>query len=281
VFQNALFGFDFSEILAMLALMRSTAYNYPSLQNRIPGCAKAGARLGSFIIPAFAAALLASRLTCGAVTYDPSADFSILSNPNGVWSYGNSTTLGGAMISHPGSTPNALNLGLYSWHAISSGQPLPSIVFNPHPTTVVYSGSSDNIVWTPRAISLHPGPNGEFSILRFTAPQGGLFRIQGLFYSVDQYYGATTDVHILKNGQSLFDDTITGKTDVSNFDASLNAVVGDTFDFVVGSYTYGHGWDSTGIQLTITIVPEPSAMALIGLGTLMVAVNARTRGKGI
>jgi len=39
-------------------------------------------------------------LNCPAANYDPAADFSLSSNPNGLWSYGYSITLGGAFTLH-------------------------------------------------------------------------------------------------------------------------------------------------------------------------------------
>jgi hypothetical protein len=80
--------------------------------------------------------------------------------------------------------------------------------------------------------------------------------------------GASTDIHILKNGLSLFDDTIVGKTDTSAFNSTLQLAAGDNLDFAVGWYTYADGWDLTGLNLSITAVPEPSVLSLAMLGLI-------------
>ncbi len=53
-------------------------------------------------------------------------------------------------------------------------------------------------VLAPHQLSFHPGPNGEFCLIRFTAPTSGKFQISGAFTGVDTH-GTTTDAHILVN----------------------------------------------------------------------------------
>ena len=215
-----------------------------------------------------ATGMIALQLTSAATAYNPSLDFSLNSNPNGVWSYGYSTSLGGSMTLHQEHAQ--LDMGLYSWRTSTSGYDVPGIFYNPTESTIVYTPNPEaNMVWNPHQTSLHPGPNGEFSILRFTPPEDGRFQLQGQFSSVDQYYGAQTDVHILRNGASIFEGYIAGPTSTAPFNDSLQLAVGDQLDFVVGIGLYSFGWDSTGLDLVVTLVPEPSALGLLSLGLLL------------
>jgi hypothetical protein len=214
-----------------------------------------------------AAGFLGAQADCRAAAagpYDPAADFSLNSNPNGVWSYGYSTTLGGVMTLHQEADANWRGTGVYS--RLKRSDNGLGIYCNPTANTLTYSGPTDLIVWGPQAISLHPGEHGEFSVLRFTVPTADQFQVQGLWYSADQYYGANTDVLILRNGTTIFVDSIHGKSDTSSFITTMQLSAGETLDFVVGPDGYGNGWDSTGLSLSIVAVPEPSAMSLLVLG---------------
>ena len=221
--------------------------------------------LTAFSLGAIGAGVMAFQINCAAASYDPAVGFSGTSNPNGAWSYGSSSSLGGTFtlgLNHP---QYLLALGLYAWNS----DPTASIAYNPTSSAIAYTGPTDNVVWAPHQISLQPGPTS-FSQIRFGVPQSGEYEVKGSYRSVDQYYGASTDVHILRNGASIFDGAINGKTDVSNFNQTLELGAGDYLDFAVGKGNYGYGWDSTGLQVQLTMIPEPAtaSLLLLGLGFL-------------
>jgi hypothetical protein len=221
---------------------------------------------------AFAAGVLLIESNCSAVIYDAAADFSLTANPAGVWSCGYSTTLGGAFTLN--GEVYADSSGLYLWRKTGSGQNGPAFVYNPTANPIIITGPSDLAVWNPYQLSSSPGSVGmEYSVLRFTAPGTGQYRVAGAFSSVDRYFGATTDVHVLKNNSSLHDGTVMGITSVSSFDQVILLNAGDWLDFVVGVGSYGGGWDSTGLDARVTPIPEPASMGLFGLG-LLIAVSA-------
>ena len=159
-------------------------------------------------------------------------------------------------------------LGLDVWSAGTTIYDTPTMSFNPTASTVALTGPSDNVVWAPGQVNLQPG-SSQLSSVRFTAPQSGQYEVRGAYSSGDQYYGATTDVHILKNGISIYDGTIAGKTAVSSFDESLQLGMGDYLDFEVGRGALGLGWDSTGLQVQVIPIPEPCALNLFVLGMLL------------
>src|SRR5688572_13710291 len=112
-----------------------------------------------------------------AQTFNPATDFSIGVNPNGVWTYGFSKTLGGELILFRDSLPffavfsrTGLGRGLQMWYTndLAGAFADPLIALNPLSTTTFTSGDS---VVEPGGFAMHPGPNGEFCVLRFTAPR--------------------------------------------------------------------------------------------------------------
>lgn len=213
-----------------------------------------------------------------AVIYDAAADFSLNSNPAGVWSYGYSANLGGAM-SLDGENL-AESHGLYVWRETGSGQNGPAFAYNPTPNPITISGLTDLSIWNAHQLSASPGSiYFEYSVLRFSAPESGQYQVQGVFSSVDQFYGATTDVHLLRNGISIYDGLLSGGITASaSFNQSVLLNAGDTLDFAVGPDGYGGGWDATGIDALVIPVPEPAAASLLLLGLpLARLLSVRTR----
>ena len=204
----------------------------------------------------FAAALILASLAVPALatSYDPLAGYSTVNNPNGAYTYGYTNTLGGALTDFTtGGTANG-NIG--SWTSPSVNQYLG-----------VYS--------RPDAILIHPGPGGEYSVLRVTLAQAGSYHVSGT-YSFDQT--TTTDVHVLTNNVSQFDDVITGSGSTKAFDFTQYFAAGSTVDFAVGYGSNGDYYgDSTLLNASIAAVPEPATWALALVGFAMVGASVRRR----
>ena len=221
--------------------------------------------------PAFGLVLLAAGLSAArpaaAQTYDAAGDFSASANPNGVWSYGYENTLGGTLNLYTAQfTPTA---NIAGWNNnISADVPL---VIKNFGTTA--DSSFADIVLQAGQLAFHPGPQDQFSVVRFTAAQDGLFSLTSGFVPVTTD-GTTTDVHVLENGLSLFDGNVSGTynapngTSYNNDALSLHA--GDTLDFAVGYGADGnYGSDSTGISATLVAAPVPEASTTISLGLML------------
>jgi len=108
------------------------------------------------------------------------------------------------------------------------------------------------IHWSARRLSLHPGPHGEYSVVRFTAPTAGKYKIAAAYDAIDPE--ATTDVHVFKGRTTLFDSLLNLENHGSHaaFDGSTTLTEGETVDFIVG---FGAGRfinDTTGLDATIT-----------------------------
>jgi uncharacterized repeat protein (TIGR03803 family) len=179
--------------------------------------------------------------------FDPAADFSATNNPDRAWSYGYSLTLGGPLVLYT----NTLNAdGLNVWLNDVAAQ-TPNVYCNP--TNITISNTFGQV--GPGAFGLHPGTNGEFSVIRLTAPAPALYHVTGSFFG-QASGGTTTDVHVLTNGVALLDGEVTGFGPGTgpSFDIRVTLNTGDHLDFAVGIGTDGQsGKDSTG--LSVQIVP--------------------------
>jgi hypothetical protein len=209
-----------------------------------------------------------------ATTFDVAADFSATNNPNGVWSYGWSSTLTSVLNLYPN---NFSDRGLDVW---ADPEHIPdSMVLNP--PHVVHNGTGSaitysTVTWQPGQLSLHPGKNGEYSHARWTAPNAGSFDIAAVFTGIDFIGGTTTDVHVLYNNTSLFEESVISSGDASSksFSTTISVGMGDIIDFAVG-YGSNQTYHCDSTALSATIVPEPTTVLLFGLGGLMVMRRRR------
>lgn len=179
-------------------------------------------------------------------SYSAVNDFSATQN-SGTWKYGSKTISGSTFTAYP-SNANLFGGGLDSW---SPGYCCPMVTRNATGTTYTYPGAP-SVVQPTDMLNLHPGPSGEKSVVRWTAPSAGTYFITGRFQGIDTG-GTTTDVTILHNSTSVFTGNINGHGNQSQFSITRTVVAGDTIDFQAG---YGsnnsYGNDSTGLAATIT-----------------------------
>jgi len=137
--------------------------------------------------------------------------------------------------------------GMRAWSSTELGGVDPCVSHNPTTQSRLVAG----IVWEPGRMSFHPGPNGEYSVVRFTAPESGELAVQAKFLAIDK--STTTDVHILHRGKSMFDGQIRAAHDskTTAFDGKLTAAKGESLDFVVGWGNGTHVCDSTGLEIRL------------------------------
>jgi len=148
---------------------------------------------------------------------------------------------------HPEWLLNPLH-GLIGRRSSALGTGEPCVVFNSNDKPVTTGG----IRWEPKSLSFHPGPKGEYSVVRYAAPTGGKYKVAAIFSGIDQK--TTTDIHVLQSGRPLFDSFIglNGKGRRANFDQTVALEAGETLDFVVGYGNHDYTCDSTGIGAVIT-----------------------------
>ena len=202
------------------------------------------------IAPSFAAI----PVTC----WDAASEFNDCSNPDaanpsGVWSYGWKKTLTDKFYLF--TTPFTDPPSRFGWCS-ASGYPL--IHHSTRTVPVIMKGGPNHVTFAPHTLAMHPGPNGEFAVLRFTAAADGGYKVSGQFYALDDNdTGTTTDVWILKNNDKAgaFSGTIDyygGSKSASFMSRDFTLKKEDTLDFQVGcgdNKTYFY--DSTGLVAII------------------------------
>ena len=176
--------------------------------------------------------------------------------------------------------------GLQSWDGPIGGF-FPVISKNITDATVVVG----TVTWQPLQMVNHPGPNGEYSVLRWTAPKAGEVEVSASFSGADS---TTTDVHVLFNETTIAgcDGNVNGFGPGPTCSKTLVVEIGDTIDFVVGIgngiglfqrldrrgrsyYVCGHGSpDPTPeIDLSVTISDSPDPVAPAGNITYTITVT--------
>jgi len=177
------------------------------------------------------------------------ADFSASENPRGVWSYGYQASDGSNFSPYTKNDFPSYEDLLLRWSSGSSPEPM--VAYNPTGEDLSYL----TINHPPNVLNLHPGPAGQKSVVRWTAPFSGMVTIQGGFQGIDTH-GTTTDVAVVHNSSTtLFSRNINGYNtsgSSATFKISRSVAAGDTIDFSVGYGSNRNYYnDSTGLSATM------------------------------
>ncbi|MBN1443981.1 MAG: alpha-galactosidase [Planctomycetes bacterium] len=137
--------------------------------------------------------------------------------------------------------------GLQGWRQSEDSGPDPCVTYNPAEKVKALAG----IRWEPGRLAFHPGPEGEYAVVRWTAPAAGEYSIDAVFLAIDEQ--TTTDVHVIHQGRSLFRGWIRleGCGPRALFRAAIDTAKGDAVDFIVGRGDGSHACDSTGLEVRI------------------------------
>jgi hypothetical protein len=135
--------------------------------------------------------------------------------------------------------------GIESWH--NPGWIDPCVTRNSTDHLVKALG----ITWEPGQLAFHPGRDGEYSVVRWTAPDEEKVVVSAAFKSIAER--ATTDVHILHNSRVLFDGLINVKNGgpQTRFQGSVTVRRGDNIDCAVGYGNGNYGADTTALDVII------------------------------
>jgi hypothetical protein len=140
--------------------------------------------------------------------------------------------------------------GLQSWRTDFGADP--NVTHNPTAQPIEGLG----ITWMPGQLALHPGPAGEYSVVRWTCPAPGEHEVNATFTGIAGH--ATTDVHVLHNGRPLHVGGINiGGINAGDhgsrcsFTGKLTIKAGDRLDFVVGFGNGHYGGDTTALAATV------------------------------
>ncbi|OKH37351.1 hypothetical protein NIES2119_13975 [[Phormidium ambiguum] IAM M-71] len=192
-----------------------------------------------------------------AATFDAAADFSINNNPNSVWQYGWSSTLGSA-LNLLSNTKSDCGGQIDVWFRPNSAFGAPIIANNKTGNTIQCGTGK----FAPGELLLHPGASNEYSVVRWVAPEAGNYSIATKFAGADFVGPTTTDVHVLYNGVSLFNDLVNGFGDPSAklWATTLSVAAGDIIDFAVGFGSGGFWYDTTSLDVTISSTTSPKSV---------------------
>jgi hypothetical protein len=194
----------------------------------------------------------------GGTVYNAVSDFSATANPNGVWSYGWSATLGGPLNLYTNSDSTCYT-GVSGWSELATGitcLPPPALLHN---NTNQLIHLFPTVVLPPTVLLLHPGTAGEYSVLQWTAPTSGRFQIFAYFTGLDSAGPTTTDVHVLAFSPKTQSTTTLYSGHITSFllPSTINFPpthfsAGDTVSFAVGFGADGnYNSDSTGVAARI------------------------------
>jgi hypothetical protein len=190
--------------------------------------------------------------------YDVSRDFSLASNPNGVWGYGWASRLDGSFnpIHFTKTIASDNGVPIAVWQL--SPTELPSIAKVLGPGTAVSAGGQ--FVAPPGTVYFTPGLDGAlqgYAVIRFTVPAGqaGDYRIETAVRPVfDGSIAGDTDFHVIRNGVELFGEFLAAHAG-AGYSNVVALAAGDTIDFIVGRGQDGQQSGSAlKIQATLTAV---------------------------
>jgi hypothetical protein len=177
-------------------------------------------------------------------------------NPDGPWSYGWSMSLGSAFGPYTQYVPSAsaYNGVINLWTSatmVSALYPdgyLPAAFVNPSTT----AETVNTLTAQPGQFFVHPGPVGQYSIARWTAPRAGTYSTHVTFAGID-VGPTTTDVHVQHNGVDIASGNINVADGGNAFrtNPSVDVAQGDTLDFAVGFGGNGFSNDSTALDAVV------------------------------
>jgi hypothetical protein len=199
--------------------------------------------------------------------FDLSADFSLKNNPNSVWRYGYSATNSLAPDQFRLDQKSMMVGPIGFWHPTQGDQPgpgyYPYIAYN---STQQPQVGSKGWAISPGEIAMEASNSGQYSLVRFVAPKAGTYSVSARFAGI--HFGlSTTDVHVLKNGTSLFDADIDGyggdpdfhkvqgASPTAEYSDKIMLKANDTITFAIG---YGknktNSGDTTGLFARIVLL---------------------------
>jgi len=185
---------------------------------------------------------------CNAETYHLANDFSSVNNPSSVWSYGWSVTRGDEFQIFTKSFTHTN--GTFAWGDTSSYL---GVYYNPTDEEI-YSISAYH---KPHGVTFHPGSNGQNAIIRWIAPENGIYLINTVATGIDNVGPTTSDVSILHNYQVIWNALINDFNESISFSNTVFVDKGDSIDFSCGfGGNENSTYDSTNIDVTINKLEE-------------------------
>jgi hypothetical protein len=197
---------------------------------------------------------------------DLQSDFSIVNgNPNGAWTYGTLSSIGGTFTPFTQTATVNIGIGTFDgWYA-GPGGGLPGVYELTSGTMNGYNGGVGGVA--VGEVSLHGGSGGQLAVVRWTPSAGGIFNLSGYFGSGDglgAQYGRV-DAYVAKGSSVLWSSLNTATTQTYAL-SNVAVASGQSIDIIVGIGQDTYLYDTTPVNLSIQAVPEPATMAALALG---------------
>jgi len=208
-------------------------------------------------------------------TFDAAGDFSIVSNPNGVWTYLESTTPFTLSETESGGGINFWNSGL------------------PEPNYISIYKNITNAPITISTIVAQPGslvldPESQTVTVAFTAPTTAQYDVSGAFTGADTYENSHA-VSIVSAGTAVWQNTIQTYGQSDPFDFTLSLTKGTTVDFTVDTGHAGAaecaycdlstGFDAVISEASVVKAPELSPESTLSGITLLLGIMVLVKGR--
>ncbi|MCG3148051.1 MAG: hypothetical protein PCFJNLEI_01493 [Verrucomicrobiae bacterium] len=201
--------------------------------------------------------LLLSVLSRDAVgqVYDAAIQFNPTNNSiNNVWRYGTRSGIAGNLIT--AYTAHDAQSGIQFWRNGS----FPSVSHNGTNLPVTIAGTT----WQVGQLALLPGMFMSYSVVRWTAPTSGVYRVEASFTGIATSH-STTDVHVVHNLTRLLDGGVNSTGAGPFFTNTLTVATGDRIDFVVGpGADFDNAKDTTALSVRITRGPDVASCRWLG-----------------
>lgn len=223
----------------------------------------------------------------GKARHDVARDYSTTTADGPVWSYRwlPSTALN-ATYNPTDANANLLGPNATDGNGLDSWSGPSYISHNSTDAFVGISSGGYQYDWNARQFGMGPGGSSEFAVVRWKAPQAGLYAVSGTFFGCDTR-PTTTDVHIFHNATQL---SPADKRAVNSYRGdgvshtqTITVAANDTVDFVLGAGGNGSSYDSAGLAASIVLLTPVSAPEIaveqpvgVGLADGVGAVNFGT-----
>ena len=195
----------------------------------------------------------------GKARHDAARDYSTTTKDGPVWSYRWLPSTVSLSTYDPDEAKSRLlatnngfdGNGIHAWIGDAG------VTFNPKQTEVIVNSGGTQYTWLPQQLGMGPGSGEQRPVVRWKAPQSGVYAVSGTFYGADTK-PTSVDVHIYHNSTQL---SPSDKRAVNSYRGNgvshtqlIEAAANDTVDFVVGAGIYGWTYDSSGLTAFVTRV---------------------------
>jgi hypothetical protein len=199
--------------------------------------------------------LSVAALASPAIGGDAASNFSPLHNPAGPWSYGWAPSPDGPMTLFDESEEMWwAGGGVYRWRRLGTNSPL-SIFHNGTDTPLTFTIDLP-VHLEPGELAMKAAPGQDTSVLRWTAPDSGRYRIEARFESIVNVTFATSRIGVLHHSTQLLEHTLSGFQDSIDWMSMLDFQRGDTIDFTVTAVNGGYIVSETAVRAAVTPAPN-------------------------